>query len=173
MDTSTAIKRIKEHLTDDKVTHSINVADICKKLARFHDIGAEKAWIAGIYHDIAKNFDTTMILDLTLNDDTDRFPNIKTMHGVASANFIKKTYKIKDPLILEAISNHVIPAEDISILGKILYIADKLEPEKLYFDDADDLLLQAQEEIDEVYEKVLNATKKYNAQKNVDQSDLD
>jgi HD superfamily phosphohydrolase YqeK len=43
MDNQTAINRISEYLKPERVKHSIVVAEICKTLARFHKIDAQKA----------------------------------------------------------------------------------------------------------------------------------
>jgi nicotinate-nucleotide adenylyltransferase len=50
------------------------------------------------------------------------------MHGLASAQYVKKFFNIKDKEVLNAIANHVIPSKEPTILDMIIYCADKLEP---------------------------------------------
>jgi HD superfamily phosphohydrolase YqeK len=60
-------------------------------------------------------------------------PNIKTLHGLAGARYVKKNFNIKDLQILRPIACHVMPPVHTSKAIMIIYIADKLQKKKNQF----------------------------------------
>ncbi|MEG1846540.1 MAG: HD domain-containing protein, partial [Oscillospiraceae bacterium] len=51
------LEEIKKRLTKARFYHSLNVADEAKKLAEFYSADKEKAFTAGLVHDIMKDTD--------------------------------------------------------------------------------------------------------------------
>jgi nicotinate-nucleotide adenylyltransferase len=124
-------QQVQSLMSLKRYQHSVRVAQLAVALAKSNDIKlAQRAYVAALYHDVAKEFDNQAILKLVGKYDHLRFPTIHTLHGVASAKYIEANFHIKDSLILNAIANHVIPPKNPSILDKILYCADKLEPSR-------------------------------------------
>lgn len=87
-----------------------------------------QCYIAAMYHDVAKEFNDKKVLSLVVKYDHQRFPTIHTLHGMASAQYIKRFFNVEDPMVLNAIANHVVPPKKPTILDMIIYCADKLEP---------------------------------------------
>jgi nicotinate-nucleotide adenylyltransferase len=100
------------------------------KLAQKYNVDKEKAEIAAILHDNAKNLslDVTMayIKDygITLNEIDKKSPQI--LHSYVGAHIAKDKFKV-DNDIFNAIYYHTVGRKDMSILEKIIYIADILE----------------------------------------------
>ncbi|MDR0857048.1 MAG: bis(5'-nucleosyl)-tetraphosphatase (symmetrical) YqeK [Mycoplasmataceae bacterium] len=151
-----AKKRVKNLVSAKRYNHSLRVADLAKAIAIANKINPEKAWLAGMYHDIAKEFEEWKILQLVGDNNTDHFPNIKTMHGLAGAAYIRNNFKINDSNILRSIKDHVIPPKNISKMGKIVFIADKLEPGRLVpFTNRTNLIALAKVDLDLAFKRVI------------------
>jgi predicted HD superfamily hydrolase involved in NAD metabolism len=123
---------LKNNLNEERYIHSIATAKCAKELAKLYGVDEEKAYTAGLLHDAAKCFSKEKlgsIIDKYLNiDDTER-ENPKTLHAPVSAFVAEKEFGVEDKEILSSIRWHTIGKLDMSILEKIVFLADKIEPE--------------------------------------------
>ncbi|MDR0739282.1 MAG: nicotinate (nicotinamide) nucleotide adenylyltransferase [Mycoplasmataceae bacterium] len=121
--------QIKPLMSSKRYQHTLRVTelamDIAKKVAPHLII---KAYIAGMYHDVGKEFSDKQVKKMIKTWNKHKYPTLHTLHGFAGALYIKKVFNIKDREILNAIENHVIPCDKPRILDMIIYCADKLEP---------------------------------------------
>jgi len=125
------IKWLKKNLKKKRYIHSLSVASMAKDLALSSGADPKKAYIAGLLHDIGKCIGIKKIKKLTIKDPRySSYPNIKTLHGVAGSYMAIKKFNIKDKDIINAIADHVIPPKNTSLLSKIVFLADKLEPNR-------------------------------------------
>ncbi|MDR2828983.1 MAG: bis(5'-nucleosyl)-tetraphosphatase (symmetrical) YqeK [Mycoplasmataceae bacterium] len=150
-------KKIKKMISKKRFQHTLAVAKIAKELASCHNVDPIKAYLAGILHDAAKEFSDKDILKLMENDaKIKKFPNVRTMHGVAAAHYAEQTFGVTDKEILDAISMHVIPNKKCSQLSMIIYLADKLEPSRTKYQNLDRkaLLLLAKINLKKAFKKV-------------------
>ena len=124
-----AENHIRNLISEYRFNHTLRVAKTAMQIARaVAPKKVKKAYIAGMYHDVAKEFNETTILSMVKNYDKKLYPTVHTLHGICSAMYIKDNFYINDEEILDAIRNHVIPPMECSTLSMILYCADKLEP---------------------------------------------
>lgn len=132
-DISKYLEFLKEHLTEEKYIHSIGVMKQAVELARMFKLDEEKAKIAGLLHDCAKCFSREKlqeILHTHLNHvNTCELKNHKTLHAPVGAWVAKETFNIEDLEILSSIRNHTLGSIDMTDFDKIIFIADKIEPE--------------------------------------------
>jgi len=127
-------KVVKNNISKKRYSHTLSVEKLAVKLAKIHHVDVEKARVAALLHDVCKEIPPEKIAKLTEKDERfNTYPNINTLHGVAAAKFAEKEFGITDKEILEAISNHVIPAKKVGKLAKIIYVADKLDPTRKKF----------------------------------------
>ncbi len=127
------IEKLKLTLSPERFEHTLGVAEEAEALARMYNINTEKAVIAGLLHDCAKcltNFELERIINenrelLNINDC--ELLNYKTYHAPAGVIVAKQEYNINDEEILSAIRWHTIGKKDMTILEKIIYLADKIE----------------------------------------------
>ncbi|MBQ8842615.1 MAG: bis(5'-nucleosyl)-tetraphosphatase (symmetrical) YqeK [Ruminiclostridium sp.] len=116
--------------------HSCNVADMCVKLAEINGEDTEKAYIAGILHDIRKEADDEdLVRELRLSGyyiDPVELASKKTWHGIAAAYYVKVVLGIDDEDILNAIRFHTVGRADMSRLEKIVYLGDLVSAERSY-----------------------------------------
>lgn len=123
--------QIKNLMSDYRFSHTIRVKDTALEIAKsckYDDLN--QVYYAAMYHDVAKEFSKEKILSLVKKYDKKYYPTIHTIHGLASAAYVKRHFNITDKVILDAISEHVIPHDNCSTLAKIIYCADKLEPSR-------------------------------------------
>ena len=124
-----AENHIRNLMSEYRFNHTLRVAKTAMQIARaVAPKKVKKAYIAGMYHDVAKEFNEATILSMVKNYDKKLYPTVHTLHGICSAMYIKDNFYINDEEILDAIRNHVIPPMECSTLSMILYCADKLEP---------------------------------------------
>lgn len=124
-----AENHIRNLMSEYRFNHTLRVAKTAMQITRaVAPKKVKKAYIAGMYHDVAKEFNETTILSMVKNYDKKIYPTVHTLHGICSAMYIKDNFYINDEEILDAIRNHVIPPMECSTLSMILYCADKLEP---------------------------------------------
>lgn len=122
---------LKQSLSEKRYEHSIRVAETAVSLARLYHINEEKAYLAGILHDCARNISAEKMEKL-IKEDEDltkedyKYPEI--IHGFAGAVLARNIFRIEDVEILHAIKYHTVGRKNMSDLEKIIYIADWIEP---------------------------------------------
>lgn len=133
------VEKIKEDLrgmlSERRYNHSLNVASVAKELASIYNVDEEKAYIAGITHDIAKEFSEKenkyYIKRYSLDESLLNPFYKKILHAHIGAKYVKDKYNLDDD-ISDAIDVHTIASPDMDTLAKILFVADKIEPNKDY-----------------------------------------
>ncbi|MCD7824297.1 MAG: nicotinate-nucleotide adenylyltransferase [Oscillospiraceae bacterium] len=125
-------------LSEKRFNHSLNVADEALKLAVLYDCDREKAYFAGLVHDICKEIPIEDQYALTLRcplDVTDvELHAPKTYHGIAGSVFLKEHFGVTDPNILSAVRYHTVAKGGMNLLEKIIYMADLISKERHYPD---------------------------------------
>ncbi len=124
--------KLKEMLCEKRLEHSINTSKVARRLAIKYNYNADKAEIAGLLHDCAKDLDNEILIKMVLEHDIkvdkiiQRIP--KLLHPLVGATIAEKEFNIQDPVILKAIKAHSTGAAQMSLLDKIIYLSDKIEP---------------------------------------------
>ncbi|MBU5427196.1 bis(5'-nucleosyl)-tetraphosphatase (symmetrical) YqeK [Tissierella pigra] len=156
-------KQLKESLIEDigekRYNHSLRVMETAIDLGQKYCTDIDKIKIAAILHDCGKFIDRENLLkmayDFGIIVDTCMEHNPELIHGPLGSKIAEKKYKIKDREILESICYHTTGRENMTILDKIVYIADYIEPcrnfpgveeiRNLAFKDLDKSILLAME----------------------------
>ncbi len=155
-------RRLHTTLTPKRFKHTQGVAEEAAKMAKRYGADEKKAYIAGLLHDCAKCIPTSEKLPLCkkygvkLDDVLIKNPDLT--HSFLGAKIAEKDYGIKDKDILNAIAYHTTGRADMSLLEKIIYIADYIEPNRKYFDGLDKARKLAYEDIDKTMVAILNNT---------------
>ena len=124
--------KLKEMLGEERLEHSVNTSKIARKLAIKYNYDADKAEVAGLLHDCAKDLDyqtlEKMVLEynIQLDEIVQKIP--KLLHPLVGVVIAKREFNIQDPVILKAIKTHSTGAAQMSLLDKIIYLSDKIEP---------------------------------------------
>lgn len=131
MDYTEILKWLKENLNEKRYIHTLGTADCAKELAQKFGLNSEKAYLAGLLHDCAKCFSNEKLLDIIhqhLDVEECEMLNYKTLHAPVSAYIAEKEFKITNKEILSAIRWHTLGRLDMTDFEKIVFIADKIEP---------------------------------------------
>ena len=129
-------KLIKSMMSENRYNHCVNVSKEAVKLAKRYGGDEEKAAIAGILHDITKEMPKEEQLQIMLDsgiilDDIQKNAP-KLWHGISGSVYIKKHFGIEDEDILNAICYHTTGRAGMSLLEKIIFVADFTSEERTY-----------------------------------------
>lgn len=129
---------IKPLMGSKRYKHSVNVADMCVRLAKEFGEDEDKAYTAGILHDCQKEIDKELMLKEAKDSgyfiDPVELDCVKLWHGIAAAYYVKNVLKIEDEDILNAIRFHTVGRANMSRLEKIVFLADMVSEERDYPD---------------------------------------
>ena len=134
MDYSEAKKLVKARLSEKRWTHTKNVKKMAVKLARRWGTDPEKAAMAAILHDSAKELPKQELLQIfadnaIIAENAPARPS-PVWHGIAAAILAETQWGITDPDILSAIRCHTTGKPGMSKLDKIIYLADMTSAER-------------------------------------------
>lgn len=125
-------KEISKVQDGKRYEHTLSVAYTAANLAACHGGDVEKALIAGILHDCAKSMPDHKLLDccekhhLPISREERKKPSL--LHAKVGSHLAHKKYKVADQDILNAICYHTTGRPQMSLLEKIIFVADYMEP---------------------------------------------
>ncbi|HIR11127.1 MAG TPA: bis(5'-nucleosyl)-tetraphosphatase (symmetrical) YqeK [Candidatus Fimenecus excrementavium] len=130
------LEEIKKRLNPDRLYHSLNVADEAKKLAKHYGADEQKAFTAGLLHDILKNTPDSELLQYferngIMLTETERASR-KTWHAMAGADFLRRELHVTDEDILSAVRWHTTGRAGMTLLDKVLFVADFISADRDY-----------------------------------------
>lgn len=125
------IQRVQMQMSEQRFKHVLGVEEMAIALAAKYGVSEEKASIAALTHDYAKerpNDEFKLIIERD-NFDLDLLNYSNAIwHGIVGASIVQRELGINDDEILEAIRLHTTGAAKMSMLDKIIYVADYTEP---------------------------------------------
>lgn len=132
MKTISEIKKwLEDNLNEERYFHTLGVADCAKELAKKYNLNVEKAYLAGLLHDCAKCYKNEVLYKILTDEmhyDMEELLNPKTYHSPAGAYIAKDKFGVEDKEILDSISYHTVGKENMTDFEKIVFLADKIEP---------------------------------------------
>ena len=152
MDRIKIAEKLKTKLSPKRFEHSIGVEYTAGTMAFMYGADYEKALIAGLLHDCAKYVpnDKKIIKcvkrGLSVSECERKNPEL--LHAKLSAAYAKEKYGIDDEEILSAITWHTTGKPGMSLLDKIIYIADYIEPNRNVLPEMDVIRREAYTDID-------------------------
>lgn len=136
-------QRLYNYLTPKRFAHTQEVAQLSRKMAKCYGINKEKAYLAGLLHDVAKNFDDEEKLKLYeeygLKQDTIILKQPELAHSFLGAVIAENEFLVNDEDILNAIRYHTTGRKNMSMLEKIVYLADMTEPTRRSFPQLEEI----------------------------------
>ena len=109
---------VKAHVDDYRYRHTQGVVKAIEKYAVKYGADVKKAKLAAVFHDACKG------------------QNLGLEHGKAAARIIKEEFGVEDEEIINAIANHTVGRVGMSLLEKVIKLADLLEENRTYEDCA-------------------------------------
>ncbi|MBR0126978.1 MAG: bis(5'-nucleosyl)-tetraphosphatase (symmetrical) YqeK [Firmicutes bacterium] len=128
------LERIGRDLKERRVEHTKNVAKEALRLAEKYGADKQKAEIAALLHDIARNLPEEEMNAYVreLNLDEHYLNNKNLAHSKVAAYLIRRDFGITDEEILNAVLYHTTGRENMTLLEKIIFLADAIEPGRTY-----------------------------------------
>ncbi len=123
---------VRERLNPNLFRHSIGVAQAARALAERYGADPDAAYLSGLIHDFGKQYSKDELLQAavhyqhSLDDLTCR--TVKLLHAEVGAVLVEKELGISDPEILNAVVFHTTGRPGMTLLEKIIYLADYIEP---------------------------------------------
>lgn len=131
-------KLLRSKLDDYRYIHSLGVADSARQLAGIYGADEEKAYFAGLLHDVMKNASRDEQLDIIekggITLTTVEKNNPKLWHAIAGECYLRNHMGITDPEILGSVRYHTTGKAGMALLEKIIYVADYISAERNYPD---------------------------------------
>ena len=127
---------LQRRLKKERFAHSIGVANTAVKLAKKFGVDENKAYIAGLLHDCARQFENSELpaetekRGIKIGEVENSMPLL--LHAYIGAQMIGEIYGVDDKEISQAIYRHTVGARDMTPLDKIIYFADMIEPNRNY-----------------------------------------
>ncbi len=153
-------KQLEKELKPDRFDHTLGVAYTAASMAFVHGADVEKALIAGFLHDCAKcmtHEEQVRICEKNKIDITEvERRNHSLLHAKVGMYLARTRYDVYDPEILNAIRWHTTGREDMSLLEKIIYIADFIEPNRKPLEGLTAIRKEAFEDIDKCLAHILH-----------------
>ena len=156
-------KAIKEKISEKRFGHVMGVVETSKMLANLYNEDIEKAKVASILHDIAREYTKDEMERLCtyygykFEDNVVKEPAL--LHSKIGAILARDVYDIEDDDVLNAISYHTTGRRNMTMLEKIVFIADYIEPSR-NFEGLENIRKLAFRDIDlAVFEALENSIK--------------
>ena len=145
---------LKQRLNEKRYIHSLCVADEAVRLADMYGADRDKAYLAGLLHDITKNTAAEEHLNIfntfgIILTDVEKNAH-KLWHAISGAAYVKYVLMIDDEEIIDAIRYHTTAKADMSLLAKVLYLADYTSADRDY-SDVDVIREKVNKSLDEAF----------------------
>lgn len=150
MNRNEALQLVKEQITDKRYVHTLGVAETAVLLAERFGADVEKAELAAIFHDYAKfrpkEEMKQIIMNQSMAKDLLNFHS-ELWHAPVGAYLVEQEAGITDREILAAIAYHTTGRVGMTLLEKVVYLADYIEPGRS-FSGVDEVRETAKESLD-------------------------
>ena len=167
---------LKENLKESRLEHTYSVKEEAAKLAAAYGADVSKAELAALFHDAYRNL-PPQAMDMYIN--TLGIParykgNPNLAHSKIAAAAMKQVYDIDDQELIDAVSYHTTGRAGMSLLEKVLFIADAIEPGR-HYPGVDEIRQAAYVDLDKACRLSLEGTVRFLKSKDafIDQDTVD
>lgn len=129
-------KIIKNRMGEKRFIHSVNVCAEARRLAKKYGADVGKAEVAGILHDINKETEKSVQLQIITEggiilSDVEKNSD-KLWHSISGSIYVNKELGITDEDIINSIRYHTTGRANMNLIEKIIFIADFTSAERNY-----------------------------------------
>lgn len=127
---------LRERQDEYRFVHSLGVAKAARELAKIYGEDEDRAYFAGLIHDITKNTpyeEQLQIIEkggIILNSEEKN--NRKLLHAISGSVYIQKELGVSDKEIISAVRYHTTGRDNMTVFEKIIYIADFISEERSF-----------------------------------------
>lgn len=127
---------LKARLSKKRYTHSLNVAHEAQRLAELYGEDPEKAYFAGLMHDVCKELPAEeqeeLVRASSFAVSKEELVTKPVWHGIAGAYFLQVRMGVTDPDVLNAVRYHTVGRAGMTRLEEIVYLADLISEDRTY-----------------------------------------
>ena len=158
-------KKMQKKQSSTRYLHTLGVQYTSVCLAMLYGCPTEKAELAGLLHDCAKHLSGEKLLckatefGVEISGIEANQPYL--LHGKIGSIYAQAKYGIDDPDILNAIQNHTTGRPDMTLLEKIVFVADYIEPSRKKAPNLEILRKEAFTDLDSAVLHILSQTLAY------------
>ncbi|WP_232695434.1 bis(5'-nucleosyl)-tetraphosphatase (symmetrical) YqeK [Brevibacillus daliensis] len=152
--------KIHEQMHEKRYLHTLGVAETAKQLAIQYGADPKKAELAGLLHDYCKCWESSRMKELLLQHDhpEDLLDADKSLwHSFAGAIAVQEEVGVTDEEILDAIRYHTSGRPQMTLLEKVVCLADYIEPNRT-FPGVDELRKGAETELESTLQQAFGGT---------------
>ncbi len=158
-------KKLEKDLDEERFEHTLGVAMTSRMLAHLYGADPDVAYTAGLLHDCAKCVSHKDKIRLCKKNDIEindvEYENPGLLHAKAGVVVARDEYDIDDEDILNAIRSHTTGRPGMSLLEKIVFTADYIEPCREERPELNNLRKLAFEDLDKCVFSILECTLEY------------
>lgn len=130
---------MKNQVNSARFKHTLGTCRIVEELAKKYGVPLDKAATAALLHDAGKGYTKAEMLSYVKRSKL-KIPELKAviehnpslLHSYISADIAKRKFNIKDKDIIAAIEQHTVGGVGMSVLSKIVYLADSIAPDRRF-----------------------------------------
>lgn len=160
---------MKNTLSEKRYRHTLGVMEEAVKLAEFYNEDRNKAYKAALLHDCAKEYSAEtkkkLCKKFNIKQDSATKDQVDLLHAELGENIAKHKFGVHDKDILNAIRYHTTGRKGMSMLEKIIYIADCIEPNREKYEGLDQIRSNAYVDIDKAMIIALRCKVQYSESK--------
>ena len=115
--------------------HTARVRTLARKLAERHGVDVDASELGAVCHDLARHIEPAPLLEqaeelgISVDHVQRRAPVM--LHGPIAAAWLERDGEISDTRVIDAVRYHTTGSPDMCPVSKIVFLADKLEPQKV------------------------------------------
>ena len=127
-------EQLKNIQKPSRFMHTMGVAYTCANLAMCYGEDVMQAYLAGLLHDCAKHMSSEQLLmfceehNIEISKTQNAMPFL--LHGKVGSVIANEQYSVEDDAVLSAIEWHTTGKPMMSMLEKIVFVADYIEPHR-------------------------------------------
>lgn len=127
---------LKNMVSEKRYIHSLLVMKTALKIGKKYNLEENRLKVAALLHDILKECKIERLREICkefpIQELSGGVEDEAIIHGFAGAIYVEKIFKIEDEEILNSIKYHTIGRRGMSLLERVIYIADAIEPNRNY-----------------------------------------
>lgn len=158
-------KKLKKYIDENRYIHTQGVMYTCASLAMVYEVDLQKAQVAGLLHDCAKCIPNDKKIKMCIKNEITmsefEIANPFLLHAKLGAYVARKKYHVTDEDILSAIQYHTTGRTNMSMLEKIVFVADYIEPNRYKAKNLAEIRKMSFADIDEAVYMILRDTLAY------------
>ncbi len=165
LDYNNMVEKIRSALSPRRFIHTLGVVETAVKIAKVYYIDIEQAKIAALLHDCVKDYPHSLQIQLCKEfhiplDETMK-KNPELIHSFLGAEIAKREYEVEDSYILDAIRYHTTGRANMTLLDKIIFLSDYIEPNRTSFIGLENVRSLAYTHLDQAVYQALLLTIEY------------